>query len=80
MRFDVLTLFPEIFQGYLGQSLLEKAIAKGLIDVQLWNFRDWTTDRHQSVDDGAARWQATAHGYSPFANGRRQRHRPIRSG
>lgn len=51
MRFDVLTLFPEIFQGYLGQSLLEKAIAKGLIDVQLWNFRDWTTDRHQSVDD-----------------------------
>ncbi len=51
MRFDVLTLFPEIFRGYLGQSLLEKAIAKGLIDVQLWNFRDWTTDKHQSVDD-----------------------------
>lgn len=51
MRFDVLTLFPEIFTGYLGQSLLQKAIAKGLIDVQLWNFRDWTTDRHQSVDD-----------------------------
>jgi tRNA (guanine37-N1)-methyltransferase len=51
MRFDVLTLFPEIFRGYLGQSLLEKAIAKGLIEVHLWNFRDWTTDRHQSVDD-----------------------------
>ena len=51
MRFDVLTLFPEIFSGYLGQSLLQKAIAKGLIDVQLWNFREWTTDRHQSVDD-----------------------------
>lgn len=51
MRFDVLTLFPEIFSGYLGQSLLQKAIAKGLIDVQLWNFRDWTEDRHQSVDD-----------------------------
>lgn len=51
MRFDVLTLFPDLFQGYLGQSLLQKAIAKGLIDVQLWNFRDWTTDRHQSVDD-----------------------------
>jgi len=51
MRFDVLTLFPDIFQGYLGQSLLQKAIAKGLIDVQLWNFRDWTTDKHQSVDD-----------------------------
>ena len=51
MRFDVLTLFPEIFTGYLGQSLLEKAIAKRLIEVHLWNFRDWTTDRHQSVDD-----------------------------
>lgn len=51
MRFDVLTLFPDIFTGYLGQSLLQKAIAKGLIDVQLWNFRDWTADRHQSVDD-----------------------------
>lgn len=51
MRFDVLTLFPEIFSGYLGQSLLQKAIEKGLIDVQLWNFRNWTTDRHQSVDD-----------------------------
>lgn len=51
MRFDVLTLFPDLFQGYLGQSLLQKAIAKGLIDVRLWNFRDWTVDRHQSVDD-----------------------------
>jgi tRNA (guanine37-N1)-methyltransferase len=51
MRFDVLTLFPDIFAGYLGQSLLQKAIAKNLIDVQLWNFRNWTTDRHQSVDD-----------------------------
>ncbi len=51
MRFDVLTLFPDLFAGYLKQSLLEKAIAKGLIDVRLWNFRDWTADRHQSVDD-----------------------------
>jgi tRNA (guanine37-N1)-methyltransferase len=51
MRFDVLTLFPDLFAGYLQQSLLEKAIAKGLIDVRLWNFRDWTADRHQSVDD-----------------------------
>jgi tRNA (guanine37-N1)-methyltransferase len=51
MRFDILTLFPDIFNGYLGQSLLQKAIEKGLIEVQLWNFRDWTTDKHQSVDD-----------------------------
>lgn len=51
MRFDVLTLFPEIFSGYLSQSILAKAIAKELLEIHLWNLRDWTTDRHQSVDD-----------------------------
>ncbi len=51
MRFDVLTLFPGIFSGFLAESLLCKGIQKGLLDIQLWNFRDWTTDRHQSVDD-----------------------------
>lgn len=51
MRFDVLTLFPGIFEGYLQQSLLNKAIDAGLVDVRLWNFRDWATDRHKSVDD-----------------------------
>ncbi len=51
LRFDVLTLFPGIFDGYLQQSLLKKAIDAGLVDIRLWNFRDWATDRHQSVDD-----------------------------
>ncbi len=51
MRFDVLTLFPEIFQGYLGQSLLNRAIETGLVDVQLHNVRDWARDKHKSVDD-----------------------------
>lgn len=51
MRFDVLTLFPDLFQSYLQQSLLKQAIQKQLVDVQLWNFRDWATDRHKSVDD-----------------------------
>ncbi len=50
-RIDVLTLFPGIFDGYLGQSLLKKAIDAGLVDIQLWNFRDWSTDKHQSVDE-----------------------------
>ena len=35
MRFDVLTLFPEIFSGYLGQSLLKLAIERGLVEVRL---------------------------------------------
>jgi tRNA (guanine37-N1)-methyltransferase len=51
MRFDVLTLFPELFNSYLQQSLLKLAIEKQLVDVRLWNIRDWATDRHKSVDD-----------------------------
>ena len=51
MRFDVLSLFPEMFSGYLGQSLLKLAIQKGLVDVKLWNFRDWALDQRGSVDD-----------------------------
>lgn len=51
MRFDVLTLFPELFHSYLQQSLLKLAIEKSLVDVQLWNIRDWSTDKHKSVDD-----------------------------
>lgn len=51
MRFDVLTLFPGIFEGYLSQSILKLAIERGLIQVKLWDFREWAIDRHQSVDD-----------------------------
>lgn len=51
MRFDVLTLFPEILAGYLGQSLLKLAIQRGLVDVRLHNIRDWTRDKHRQVDD-----------------------------
>lgn len=51
MRFDVITLFPEIFSGYLGQSLLKSAIDRSLVQVCLWNLRDWATDKHHRVDD-----------------------------
>lgn len=51
MRFDVLTIFPELFTSYLSQSLLNKALVKQLVEIHLWNFRDWATDRHHSVDD-----------------------------
>ncbi|MFN9341554.1 MAG: tRNA (guanosine(37)-N1)-methyltransferase TrmD [Planctomycetota bacterium] len=51
MQFEVLTLFPEIFSGYLTQSLLHKAIQKGLVSVRLHNLRDWAEGRHQQVDD-----------------------------
>jgi tRNA (guanine37-N1)-methyltransferase len=51
MRFDILTLFPDLFESYLQQSLLKKAIDRGLVEVHRWNFRDWAAGKHQSVDD-----------------------------
>ncbi|MEN6450562.1 MAG: tRNA (guanosine(37)-N1)-methyltransferase TrmD [Thermoguttaceae bacterium] len=51
MRFDVLTLFPDIFQGYLGQSLLKRAIQSGLVEVHLHDIRDWSIGKHNTVDD-----------------------------
>ncbi|MFO1020827.1 MAG: tRNA (guanosine(37)-N1)-methyltransferase TrmD [Planctomycetales bacterium] len=51
MRFDVLTLFPELFESYLQQSLLNQALQKGLVEIHRWNFRDWAPGKHQSVDD-----------------------------
>src|SRR5271166_3564267 len=51
MRFDVLTLFPDIFQGYFTQSLLKLAIERGLVAINLWNIRDWAKGKHKSVDD-----------------------------
>ena len=51
MRFDILTLFPDMFPGYLGQSLLKKAIDAGLVEVRLHDIRKWTRDKHLKVDD-----------------------------
>jgi len=51
MRFDVLTLFPGLFSGYLGQSLLKLAIERGLVRVHLHDIRDWAKDKHKTVDD-----------------------------
>ena len=51
MRFDVLTLFPEIFSGYMTQSLLKLAIDRSLVSIELHNIRDWSRDKHKCVDD-----------------------------
>jgi tRNA (guanine37-N1)-methyltransferase len=51
MRFDNLTLFPEMFESYLGQSILKLAIQRGLVDVQRHNFRDFAPGKHRQVDD-----------------------------
>lgn len=51
MRFDVFTLFPEVFVPYLQTSILQRTRRNGLLDVHLHNIRDWTTDRHHVTDD-----------------------------
>lgn len=51
MRVDVLTLFPPMFDGVLGCSIVKRAREKGAIDVHLHDFREFTEDRHRSVDD-----------------------------
>lgn len=51
LRFDVLTLFPGLFDGFLGESILRRAIDRGLVEVHRWNLRDWAEGRHRQVDD-----------------------------
>ena len=51
MRIDVLTIFPEWFGGPFDVSLLGRAAADGTLDLRVHDLRDWTTDRHRSVDD-----------------------------
>jgi tRNA (guanine37-N1)-methyltransferase len=51
MKIDVLTLFPEMFAGPLDVSMVARARKAGLVDLQIRNLRDWTHDRHKTVDD-----------------------------
>lgn len=51
IRFDVLTLFPEMFHGFLNSSIIKKAHEKGLVETSVINFRDFSTDKHRTVDD-----------------------------
>lgn len=51
MKIDVLTLFPAMFSGPLDESIVKRAREKGLLDLRIHNLRDWTHDRHKTVDD-----------------------------
>ena len=51
MRFDIFTLFPDMFRGPFTESILARAQARGLLEIALHNPRDVTTDRHHIVDD-----------------------------
>ena len=51
MKFDILTLFPAMFDGPLTESILKRACENGLIEVALHNIRDWALDKHATADD-----------------------------
>jgi len=51
MRFDIVTLFPELFAPHLSQGITRRAFASGLVDVRLWPLRDFADDAYRRVDD-----------------------------
>ncbi len=51
MRFDIITIFPELFSGVLECGIIRRARQSGLVDIRIINLRDFTKDRHRSVDD-----------------------------
>ncbi len=51
MRFDIITIFPDAFDGYLHSSIIGRAVKQKLVDARVHDLRRWTHDRHRSVDD-----------------------------
>ena len=51
MKIDVLTLFPEMYEGVLNESIIKRAREKGIVEINLHNFRNYSTDMHKKVDD-----------------------------
>ena len=51
MKIDILTLFPDMIKPFFEESILKRAINKGLLEVRIINFRDYSNDPHQKVDD-----------------------------
>lgn len=51
MIFDIITIFPHIFQSYFNEAMLKRAQDKKLIKIKTHDLRDWTTNKHKTVDD-----------------------------
>ncbi len=51
MKIDVLTLFPQMLDGFLSESMMGRARSSGLVDLHVHNLRDWSTNKHNTVDD-----------------------------
>lgn len=51
MQFDIITIFPKIFDCYFNESIIKRARKKGLVEIDVHNLRNFTTDKHKTVDD-----------------------------
>lgn len=51
MRIDILTIFPEMFQGPFSESIIRRAISKNLVEIHIHNIRDYSVTKHRNVDD-----------------------------
>lgn len=51
IRFDILTIFPQMFGGYLDESMIKRARARQLLDIRVHDLRAWATGKHRQVDD-----------------------------
>lgn len=53
MRIDIITVFPEMFEGPFTESIIKRAVNKGIVEINLHNLRDYSNDKHKKVDDYA---------------------------
>ncbi|MBI2609601.1 tRNA (guanosine(37)-N1)-methyltransferase TrmD [Candidatus Giovannonibacteria bacterium] len=51
IRFDIITIFPKIFDSYFSESIIKRAVEKKKTEIKIWNLRDFTRDKHKKVDD-----------------------------
>lgn len=51
MRIHIMTLFPEMFKAYFSESIMKRAIEKGILEIKLYNIRDFSLNKHKKVDD-----------------------------
>jgi tRNA (guanine37-N1)-methyltransferase len=51
MTFHIITIFPKIFSSYFNESIIKRALDAGKIKIKIYDLRDWTTDKHRTVDD-----------------------------
>ena len=51
MKIDILTLFPKMFEGFISESIIKRAIEKNIVEINIHNIRDYTNDPHNKVDD-----------------------------